>query len=418
MKKLLRRFLMPGMIFQSRLGFLGKAVPGIVALMSLTALAFWESFAPATADVPRWLWLSASAFAVLAIYLNWAGLADLFGRLAKAENAMRSMLEGNLGERASHHGGDELAALSRRINEIIDGTGSTLAQVVSASRGVTDAGDAMAMAAQALAIQTEDQTNVIRETTQAVDDVLQSVRRTSDMANNVDQVSQNLCLQADSSNEVVQQAVEAMTRIKHSTGMMVESLTIIDGLTFQTNILALNAAIEAARAGQAGRGFAVVAGEVRALAKRTSDAADEIKRIIATANKEVGNGETAVRSVKTVIDEVTVGFRDVSGQMRDVSGNNLVQSAAITLVSQGLERLAGITESNNQLVVQSVGSSEGLRMSAEELHALISRMSRDGSANEVPRAAAASSVEFMLDDDAATSTTPSAAPASTGVEFF
>ena len=413
MKRLLRRFLMPGMVFQSRRGFLGKAVPGFIALGSLTALALWAGFWPERGAVPRGAWMAAASFALVAIYLNWAGLADLFGRLARAENAMRSMLEGKLGERASPHGADELAALSRRINEIIAGTNSTLAQVVSASRGVTDAGDAMSMAAQTLAIQTEDQTNVIRETTQAVDDVLQSVRRTSDMANAVDQVSQDLCVQADSSSAVVQQAVDAMTRIKRSTGMMVDTLSIIDGLTFQTNILALNAAIEAARAGQAGRGFAVVAGEVRALAKRTSEAADEIKRIIATANAEVTNGETAVRSVKTVIDEVTIGFREVSGQMRDVSGNNLVQSAAITLVSQGLERLAGITDSNNQLVVQSVGSSEGLRLSAEELHTLISRMSREG--GETGQAAPPPSPERMADAAAATA---SAAPTSTGVEFF
>ena len=408
MKPLLRYLLLPGMTLQSRQGFVAKTIPGSIAMLLLTAMALWSGFASDAHAVPRAAWLAVAAFAVAVIYLNWAGLADLSGRLSKAEQAMRAMLDGDLSRRASVHGRDELASLSRRINEIIEGMGGTLEQVVHASRGVTDAGDAMAMAAQSLAIQSEDQANVIRETTQAVEDVLESVRRTSDMANSVDQVSQNLCLQADSSNEVVQQAVEAMTRIKHSTGMMVESLTIIDGLTFQTNILALNAAIEAARAGEAGRGFAVVAGEVRALAKRTSEAADEIKRIIATANSEVRNGETAVRSVKTVIDEVTVGFRDVSGQMRDVSGNNLVQSAAITLVSQGLERLAGITESNNQLVVQSVGSSEGLRLSAEELHALISRMSRDGSHEASADPGIASPVEFLQDD----------APASAGVEFF
>jgi methyl-accepting chemotaxis protein len=233
----------------------------------------------------------------------------------------------------------------------------------------------MAIAAQSLAIQTEDQTRVIHETNHAVNDVLVAVRRTSDMAIAVDEVSQRLCAQADSSIATADTAVRAMDRIKHSTGKMSESLSVIDGLTFQTNILALNAAVEAARAGEAGRGFAVVAGEVRALAQRTSQAAAEIKGVIEQANREVAGGVREVESVKSVIDEVSVGFRDVSQQMRDVSGNNLVQSAAITLISQGLERLADITDQNNQLVVDSVGAAEELRFSAEELHGLIARLS-------------------------------------------
>jgi len=289
-----------------------------------------------------------------------------------------------------------------RFNRMAEALDVRVQEVLRASSVVQQAGDEMSMAAQTLAIRTEDQSEVINQTNTAIDDVLASVRCTSDMATHVDELSRQLCHQADRSEQVVQAAAAAVERISRSTAEMTQHLHVIDAITFQTRILALNAAIEAARAGQAGRGFAVVANEVRALAGRTAEASQQIKRMIDRSNGEVVQGVQEIGAVKEAVTRIGQGFREVSAQMRDVSGSNLAQSAAIGLISQGLDQLLCLTQANTQLVVSSVGASEQLRGGAGDLRLAIHRLSEDQPPADLTAAGA-----------------DSAAPTETcGVEFF
>jgi methyl-accepting chemotaxis protein len=103
---------------------------------------------------------------------------------------------------------------------------------------------------------------------------------------------------------VVAQVVDTMNAINDSSRKIVDIITVIDGIAFQTNILALNAAVEAARAGEQGRGFAVVASEVRTLAQRSASAAKEIKALIDDSVDKVAAGAQLVGLAGSTMNEV------------------------------------------------------------------------------------------------------------------
>ena len=107
-----------------------------------------------------------------------------------------------------------------------------------------------------------------------------TVKQNADNASAANQLALSASTVAQQGGAVVQEVVSTMSGINDSSRKIADIISVIDGIAFQTNILALNAAVEAARAGEQGRGFAVVAGEVRTLAKRSADAAKEIKTLI------------------------------------------------------------------------------------------------------------------------------------------
>ncbi len=415
MKRLFMFLMQPGMALAAQLSSGMKLA--LLCLITLTGpvVAALPHALGVRVDAQIWLGLCVAA-AGLGLYLVWSISLNTLARVKQMGEKLEAMTQGHLDVEIPIQGQDELSQLARHINAMTVNLRATVEQIVQSSTQVAKAGDEMSMTAQTLAIRTEDQSNVIQQTTQAVHDVLDAVRQTADMATKVDGVSNRLCEQADTSKGIVEGAVIAIERIKQSTREMTEALGIIDGLTFQTNILALNAAVEAARAGEAGRGFAVVAAEVRALAKRTAESASEIKKIIERSNTEVVTGVREVQSVKSVIDVVTEGFRDVSQQMRDVSGNNLVQSAAVGMISQGLDQLSEITRANTELVAESVGSSENMRGSARELKELVDGLTHPG----VPRENAAAHGAFEDFGDAESGAVASHTPQKVieGVEFF
>lgn len=128
-----------------------------------------------------------------------------------------------------------------------------------------------------LSSRTEDQASSIVETAASMEQLTGTVRQNADNATHANQLAGDASQVAARGTEVVRQVVTTMGEIHHSSRKVVDIISVIDSIAFQTNILALNAAVEAARAGEQGRGFAVVASEVRNLAQRSANSAREIK---------------------------------------------------------------------------------------------------------------------------------------------
>ena len=166
---------------------------------------------------------------------------------------------------------------------------------------------------------------------------------------------------------VVSQVVATMTDINQSSKKIVDIISVIDGIAFQTNILALNAAVEAARAGEQGRGFAVVASEVRNLAQRSAAAAKEIKTLIGDSVDKVHAGSQLVDQAGQTMDEIVASVKRVSDIMTEITAASQEQSAGIQEISQAIGQMDEMTQQNSALVEQAAAAAESLEEQADLL---------------------------------------------------
>jgi methyl-accepting chemotaxis protein len=158
-----------------------------------------------------------------------------------------------------------------------------------------------------------------------------------------------------------------MSSINESSKKIVDIISVIDGIAFQTNILALNAAVEAARAGEQGRGFAVVATEVRTLAQRSAAAAKEIKELIGDSVEKVGAGTKLVDEAGATMQEIVSSVKRVTDIMAEITAASQEQSAGIEQVNQAIAQMDEVTQQNAALVEEAAAAAESMEEQAGNL---------------------------------------------------
>ena len=168
------------------------------------------------------------------------------------------------------------------------------------------------------------------------------------------------------------QVVVTMNNINDSSKKIVDIISVIDGIAFQTNILALNAAVEAARAGEQGRGFAVVASEVRSLAQRSAAAAKEIKSLIDDSVEKVGTGSKLVEQAGSTMEEVVASVKRVTDIVGEISSASQEQSTGIEEVNRAITLMDESTQQNAALVEQAAAAAQSMQEQAGKLAQLVS----------------------------------------------
>ncbi len=218
-----------------------------------------------------------------------------------------------------------------------------------------------------LSHRTEEQAASLEETAASMQELTSTVEQNSNHASNVNQLASKASDIAMHGVSVVDSVVKTMEDINQSSHKIVDIISVIDDIAFQTNILALNAAVEAARAGEQGKGFAVVAVEVRNLAQRAGNAAGEIKRLISDSVEKVTNGSALVYNAGTTMEEIVDSIRNVTSIVSEITSASVEQTVGISQINQAIKQMDNVTQQNATLVEQATRAIQSLEDQTNDL---------------------------------------------------
>ena len=304
---------------------------------------------------------------VASIVLSVRTVHVITARLNQAVDVAEAVSRGRLADVPVAAGRDEMARLLTALGAMV----ATLTTIVGQIRGASDAINAgsteISLGSQDLSSRTEQQASSLQQTTSTMQQLTGTVRLNAESAREAATLAGTARGVAVEGASVVGQVVATMSDIQASSKRIAEITAVIDGIAFQTNILALNAAVEAARAGEQGRGFAVVASEVRALAQRSTQAAQEIKGIIVASVDKVEAGSALVRDAGRTMDEIVSRVQRVTDLIGEISGASQSQFSSLGEVNNAVAQLDAMTQRNAALAEQSAAAASTLCEQAKGL---------------------------------------------------
>ena len=319
--------------------------------------------------------------------IDLAGKQGFFKQLGEGINRLMQVSHEGLEDVAKIFGALARGDLTERIEadyagtfgKLKDDSNATVSNLTDIVQRIRESTDAINTAAREIAQgntdlsqRTEEQASSLEETASSMEELTSTVKQNAENSKQANQLAQGATAVASRGGEVVRQVVDTMSSINESSKKIVDIISVIDGIAFQTNILALNAAVEAARAGEQGRGFAVVASEVRSLAQRSAAAAKEIKTLIGDSVGRVDAGSKLVESAGKTMDEIVTAVKRVTDIMGEITAASQEQSSGIEQVNQAITQMDQVTQQNAALVEQVAAAAESMRDQAGTLSQAVS----------------------------------------------
>ncbi|VVD80028.1 chemotaxis protein [Pandoraea communis] len=287
--------------------------------------------------------------------------------LRVALSMSKQIAAGDLTGTAEGSGHDEIGQLLFSLTVMKNSLLSIVSDVREGIDSINVASREIAAGNTDLSARTEQQAASLEQTASSMEQLTATVKQNADNARQASAMAVNASEIAERGGQVVGNVVDTMDGISTSSHKIVDIISVIEGIAFQTNILALNAAVEAARAGEQGRGFAVVAGEVRTLAQRSAAAAKEIKVLIEDSVGRVENGSALVAKAGQTMDEIVQAVKRVTDIMGEISAASAEQSSGIEQVNRAVTQMDEVTQQNAALVEEAAAAAGSLEDQAHRL---------------------------------------------------
>jgi methyl-accepting chemotaxis protein len=282
---------------------------------------------------------------------SYGDIADVFTALA----------QGDLNKKITTQYTGDFEHIKNNANNTVQ----KLTEIVELIKNITDSlsssSKEIADSNHDLSNRTTSQAGALEQTAASMHELNSTVQANTENANYANKFVVNTSDIATKGVKVITQVVDTMQEIHDSSRKVVDIISVIDSISFQTNILALNAAVEAARAGEQGRGFAVVASEVRSLAQRAATAAGEIKLLINDSVDKIEDGSKLVLDAGHTMEEIVNSIRTVTQMIGDISIASDEQSTGIGQANSAILEMEEMTQQNAALVKQSAATAINLK---------------------------------------------------------
>jgi methyl-accepting chemotaxis protein len=316
------------------------------------------------------------------IAFAWVITRSIIGPLRDAGLIARKVASGELTSQARDEHRDEIGALLNSLQDMKDSLRSIAREVSTGACAIDEASRQIAAGNANLSARTESQASSLQQTAASMEQLTGTVKQNAENARQANQLVAAASDYAVKGGQVVSEVVDTMGSIQESSRKIVDIISVIDGIAFQTNILALNAAVEAARAGEQGRGFAVVASEVRSLAQRSASAAKEIKMLIGDSVDKVSAGGKLVDAAGSTMDQIVMSVKRVADIMGEITSASEEQSHGIEEINRAVAQMDDMTQQNAALVEEAAAAAESMQYQASSLRRAVSVFKFDDHGND------------------------------------
>lgn len=312
---------------------------------------------------------------LMVIFARWWLKNTLFTRLEQTKKTFAILASGNLSQHIDTGADNEIGEMLAELEQMRLSLTGTVSDIRLGVTSIYGSAQEIANSNNDLSSRTEQQASALQETAASMEELKITVRQNADNAHSAKQLVESASNSARKGGDVMVNLDSIMREITENSRQIADINGVIDSIANQTNILALNAAVEAARAGEQGRGFAVVAGEVRSLAKRSADAAKEIRQLINVCVANMNTGSQEVELAGSAMGEVVKSVTQVTDIMSEITSASDEQSTGINQIAQAVNEMDLVTQQNASMVEQAANVARSVEEHAQDLERAVSLFS-------------------------------------------